>query len=117
MENVTPDALSTTIMLLVGVAAILVSLQKGIEAYHELFRKKSEDHEREQDDRLTVLETNAKDLKTRLDKGDAQFEKLRSDIRELLEVQNVVLMHMITGNSVDKLRIAKDELDAYMTHR
>lgn len=117
MEQLTSDSLRTVILFLIGIASVLVSLQKGIEAYHSLFRKKTEDRERKQDERLTALETNVGDLKARLDKGDKQFEKLRDDIKELLDIQNVVLMHMITGNSTDKLKQTKEQLDTYMTKR
>ena len=117
MENVDLNGLRTTILFLIGVAAVLVSLQKGIEAWHALFRKKVVDRENLQDQRLDALEGTVGELKSRLDTGDESFEKLRRDIGELLNVQNVLLMHMITGNSMDKLKAAKSDLDAYMTKR
>ena len=117
VDNVTLDGLRTTILFLIGVAAVLVSLQKGIEAWNALFRKKTVDREKQQDARLSALEDTVGELQTRLDTGDQSFEKLRLDIGELLNVQNAMLMHMITGNSIESLKDTKKSMDAYMGKR
>lgn len=117
MENVTADGLRTAVLFLLGIAAVLVSLQKGIEAFRLLFRKKAEEREQKQDQRLTALETSVTGLTRRLDKGDKEFDKLRADIGELLSVQSAMLTHFISGNSVDKLRDTKRDLDVYLSGR
>ncbi len=35
----------------------------------------------------------------------------------ILNAMNAILMHEITGNGVDRMRRAKDELDAYISKR
>lgn len=117
MENVTGSGLQAAVLFLLGVAAVLVSFQKGVEAFRMLFRKKAEEREQRQDQRLTALETNVGSLTARLDKGDKEFDKLRADIGELLSVQSAMLTHFISGNSADKLRETKRDLDVYLSGR
>lgn len=117
MENITLSGLESTVLFLLGIAAVLVSIEKGVAAFNSLFKKKTADREAAQDARLTALEGQVKSLSSRLEKGDNQFVKLRSDIGELLAVQNVVLMHMISGNGIETLKQTKADLDNYMASR
>ncbi len=43
VENLTLDNLKVAVLVILGVMALLVSVEKGIEAFHKLFRKRSED--------------------------------------------------------------------------
>ena len=117
LENVTGSGLHAAVLFLLGVAAVLVSFQKGVEAFRMLFRKKQEDRERRQDERITALEGSVAALGARMEKGDKEFDKLRADIGELLSVQSAMLTHFISGNSADKLRETKRDLDEYLSGR
>ena len=63
-------------------------------------------------------------LEKKVEKHDSKFQetdKELSDIKEATKVQNKVLLaiisHAITGNCVDKLREARDELQDYLINK
>lgn len=63
-------------------------------------------------------------MKKKVEEHDSKFQetdKELSDIKEATKVQNKVLLaiisHDITGNSVDKLKEARDELQEYLINK
>ena len=63
--------------------------------------------------RISTLENSMNTVKTRLDKGDEAFQRVSADTSQIMNVLNGMLMHFISGNDTDKLRLVKSELDHY----
>lgn len=139
IEGITPDALWTTIGVLLGLCAIVVLVYKVI----EIARK---EHERKEK-KATLTGQNVTDeiadkvlakLAPRLDKIDQKLAKdkerldshelrlndqekglqrLSKDTAQIMDVLDAMLMHFITGNGQDHLRAVKDNLDRYKNSR
>lgn len=107
----------TTILFILGVFAVLVAIDKGIEAFNHLFLKKKSRQEADQNARLRKMEETLVTHESRLNRGDSHFDAISRDTAQILNVQNAILMHEITGNGIDKLKTVKSELDTYMANR
>lgn len=118
MENVTMHNIQAAVLLLLGIAAILVSLDKGIAAWNHL-RKKDEAALKEKalNDRLIGIESRLSDAETRLERGDRKFDGYSKDMTMVLSVLQAVLIHMYSGNDHEKLRGTIDDLNDYMSRR
>lgn len=111
------SSFQTTILFILGVLAILVAVDKGVDAFKHLFLRRKATQEAGQNDRLKNIEGAIEDHQNRLNAGDRKFDKLSADMAQMLKVQNALLMHEITGNNIDKLKTVKSELDTYMATR
>lgn len=111
------SSLQTTVLFILGVFAVLVAVDKGVEAFQHLFLRRKASQEMSQNDRLHKAEETLEAHHDRLVAGDRKFDKLSADMAQMLKVQNALLMHEITGNGIEKLKTVKSELDTYMTTR
>lgn len=55
--------------------------------------------------------------KRRLDEHDEQIRSLKSDMKEIMLSQNVMLSHMVTNNNTGELKKRQDELSEYLIRR
>lgn len=109
--------LQTTILFLLGVLAVFVAVDKGLDAFRHLFLARKDKREASQLERLERAENRLKQHDERLEAGDRRFDLLAEDLAQVLSVDNALLMHEITGNGIEKLKTVKSELDAYMASR
>ena len=118
MADLTLSNIQTFVLVLLGVAAVIVSIDKGIEAWNNLIGKK-EKAAKEQaiSNRIGALEERMKACEDRLKKGDDKFKSTSADMTMVLEILNTVLLHMYSGNDHDALRNTIDKLNSYMTKR
>ena len=109
MENLTLTDFQTTIAVILAVFAALAVIDKGVAAFKNIFGKGGNAVSK-MDERLETVEDQLEKDKKRLDLAN-------TDMVHVLNAMNAILMHEITGNGVDKLREAKNDLDAYMAKR
>lgn len=107
----------TVLLFVLGVFAVLVALDKGIDAFNHLFLKRKNKHEQDQNERMRKMEETLALHQERLDRGDSHFDSISRDTAQILTVQNAILMHEITGNGIDRLKTVKTDLDKYMANR
>lgn len=114
---VNSSAMQTAILFVLGVFAVIVGFDKGIDAFKHLFLSRKDKREAKQTERLEQTENRLKLHDERLEAGDRKFDTLSEDMAQILKVQNALLMHEITGNGIDRLKTVKSELDSYMATR
>lgn len=101
------DTVVYVIAAIVAVCGILVALVKGWEAWKKISVR----------DRVKNLEGRMTKVEARLKVGDMRFDLQNDDMGHLLNTQQALLLHFITGNNNDKLRTQLTELGNYMTER
>lgn len=67
--------------------------------------------------RVTALETTMGAVEQRLTEGENNFEKIRKDTGQIMDVLDGLLLHFISGNDREKLRSVKQNLDHYKNTR
>lgn len=104
--------------VIAAVCGFIAAIWKGVEAIHKLART-DERAEKEHAQNAAIADLNARMTRCeeRLAKGDVQFGESRTDMTQMLNVLNAMLMHFISGNDHDKLRDVKKELDTYLAGR
>ncbi len=118
MADLTAGNLTVFMLVLLGIAAVIVSIDKGIEAWNHLAGKKEKaEKEKQITERLGGLEDRVRECETRLHRGDEKFRSSSEDMTMVLEILNAVLLHMYSGNDHDKLRDTIGKLNSYMTKR
>ena len=105
--GITFDSILYVIALIVAVAGVLVAIVKGWEAWNKISVR----------DRVKSLEGRMDKVEARLKVGDMRFDLQNDDMGHLLNTQQALLLHFITGNNNDKLRTQLTELGNYMTER
>lgn len=105
--GITFDGVLYAVALIVAVAGVLVALVKGWEAWRKISVR----------DRVKSLEGRMTKVEARLKVGDMRFDLQNDDMGHLLNTQQALLLHFITGNNNDKLRTQLTELGNYMTER
>ena len=105
--GITFDSILYVIALIVAAAGVLVALVKGWEAWRKISVR----------DRVKSLEGRMDKVEARLKVGDMRFDLQNDDMGHLLNTQQALLLHFITGNNNDKLKIQLTELGNYMTER
>ena len=95
------------IAILVAVSGVLVALVKGWEAWKKISVR----------DRVKSLEGRMSKVEARLKVGDMRFDLQNDDMGHLLNTQQALMLHFITGNNNDKLRTQLTELGIYMSER
>lgn len=118
MADISVENLRVFVLVLLGLASIVVAIDKGIDAFNHL-RKKKERVEREKVilDRIGGLEERMDNCEERLRRGDEKFRATSSDLTMMLEILNAVLMHMYSGNDHEELRKTIEKLSSYMSKR
>lgn len=143
IEGITPDALWTTVQVLLGLAAIALVVFKIVE-----FWWKAKDRKQAQQraarltegngvtdeiadkvlaklaPRLDKIESKLENDKQRLDSHELRLNenernlvRISKDTGQILDVLDGLLMHFISGNDHDKLRDVKANLDHYKNGR
>ena len=95
------------IAILVAVSGVMVALVKGWEAWKKISVR----------DRVKSLEGRMSKVEARLKVGDMRFDLQNDDMGHLLNTQQALMLHFITGNNNDKLRTQLTELGNYMSER
>lgn len=103
MKDLTPDALMTFLW----VAAALIAFVLAIWALVEKIRKA----------RQPALDAAQwrRDTDAKLKRDKERIDSLEDGNRVMMRGQIAMLNHIITGNSIDKLKEAKDEMIKYLT--
>ena len=101
------DAVIYAVALLVSLAGILVALVKGWEAWKKISVR----------DRVKLLEGRMEKVEARLSLGDRRFELQSDDLGHLLNTQQALMIHFLSGNDHDKLRDQITALSEYMSQR
>lgn len=101
------DSVIYFVAILVAVSGVLVALVKGWEAWKKISVR----------DRVKSLEGRMSKVEARLKVGDMRFDLQNDDMGHLLNTQQALMLHFITGNNNDKLRIQLTELGNYMSER
>lgn len=101
------DTVIYTVALLVAVSGILVALVKGWEAWRKISLR----------DRVKLLEGRMEKVEARLSLGDRRFELQSDDLGHLLNTQQALMIHFLSGNDHDKLRDQITALSEYMSQR
>jgi len=118
MDNITLANLQSAILLIIGIAGILVSIDKGIEVIQKWRGTKARKAaEKATDERFIKLEERLQACEDRLERGDQKFSYIEEDSKHTLMALNAMLMHFISGNDHEKLKSVKSELDKYMSER
>ena len=118
MEHLTSPELMTFILVMVGLAAVVTAVDKGIDAWKHLSGAKARaEHDVAVDNEIRQLKDRMLAAENRLTLGDQQFDSIETDLTQILTIMNAELMHTITGNSVEALKACKAQLDEYMARR
>lgn len=118
MEHLTSPELMTFILVMVGLAAVVTAVDKGIDAWKHLSGAKARaEHDAAVDNEIRQLKDRMLAAENRLTLGDQQFDSLETDMTQILSIMSAQLLHMITGNGEDALKACKAQLDEYMARR
>lgn len=105
--GITFEGVIYVIALAVAVSGVLVALVKGWEAWKKISVR----------DRVKKLEGRMEKVEARLKLGDKRFDLQNDDMGHLLNTQQALLLHFISGNDHDRLRTQLTELGNYMAER
>ena len=105
--GITFESIIYVIALAVAVSGVLVALVKGWEAYKKISVR----------DRVRQLEGRMEKVEARLKLGDKRFDLQNDDMGHMLNTQQALLLHFISGNDHDRLRTQLTELGNYMSER
>ncbi len=105
--QITFDTVIYIVAVLVAVSGVLVALVKGWEAWKKISVR----------DRVKKLEGRMKKVEARLKLGDKRFDLQNDDMGHLLDTQQTLLLHFITGNDHEKLKSQLTVLGNYMNER
>lgn len=118
MEHLTSPELVTFVLVLLGLAAVVTALDKGLDAWRHLSGQKDrKDRDERIDAEIRNLKERLEKAEERLGAGDKRFDAIETDLTQILTIMNAELMHTITGNSVEALKSVKTQLDEYMARR
>ena len=104
---ITFDTVIYIIAVAVAVSGVLVALVKGWEAWKKISVR----------DRVKKLEGRMKKVEARLKLGDKRFDLQNDDMGHLLDTQQALLLHFISGNDHEKLKAQLQVLGTYMNER
>ena len=105
--GITFEGVIYVIALAVAVSGVLVALVKGWEAWKKISVR----------DRVKQLEGRMEKVEARLKLGDKRFDLKNDDMGHMLNTQQALLLHFISGNDHDRLRTQLTELGNYMSER
>ena len=105
--GITFESVIYVIALAVAVSGVLVALVKGCEAWKKISVR----------DRVKKLEGRMEKVVARLKLGDKRFDLQNDDMGHMLNTQQALLLHFISGNDHDRLRTQLTELGNYMAER
>ena len=105
--GITFEGVIYVIALAVAVSGVLVALVKGWEAWKKISVR----------DRVKQLEGRMEKVEARLKLGDKRFDLQNDDMGHMLNTQQALLLHFISGNDHERLRTQLTELGNYMAER
>lgn len=117
MENVTFDGIKTACLVFLAFGGAIITVDKAVEACKRLFGKgrvDTEDRIKRVKDRIDDDEERLETVEDIVDRHGEDIASIKNDTRQMLIAVNVLLQHEITGNSIDRLKMAKDNLDQYL---
>ena len=118
MDNISVENIRIFVLVLLGIASIIVAIDKGIDAFNHLRRKKERtEREKAVTERMDELDERIEACEERLKRGDEKFVTSSNDMTMVLEILNAVLLHMYSGNDHEKLRDTIEKLGTYMSKR
>lgn len=92
-----------------GFIAALGAASAAVMKWFSPFRKMKDD--------IAKLKEDFKNLKSYQNTDHAELKKVEIGIEKLCKCTLAITDHELTGNSVDKLREAKDEMNNYLIHK
>ena len=95
------------VALVVAVCGVLAALVKGWESYKKISVR----------DKVKDLERRMEKVEARLKLGDKRFDLQNDDMGHMLNTQQALLLHFISGNDHERLRTQLTELGNYMAER
>ena len=101
------DSILYAVAVVVAISGVLVALVKGWEAYKKISVR----------DRVKKREGRMEKVEARLKLGDQRFDLQNDDMGHMLNTQQALLLHFISGNDHDRLRTQLTELGNYMAER
>lgn len=113
MENLTLTDFQTTLVVLLAIFSAIVVIDKGVAACKNLFFKGGSGMEK----RIKTIEEKQTRDYNRVNDMDKQLRRVDDDMEHVLNAMNAILMHEITGNGIDRMKDAKNDLDTYMSKR
>lgn len=135
IEGITPAMLWNFVLVLLGLCAVVILVYKVIEIIrkeHERKQQKAQLNGKDLTDEIAdkVLEKLKPQLEKideklasdkerldsherRLNKDEADLDRIGENTEKILDAMDGLLLHFITGNSVENLRQVKSELDHY----
>lgn len=112
------ETILIVIAAIVVVAEVVTALAKGRKSFNELSGKDQRQAEMAAvKEEIKDLKTRMTDCETRLEQGDRKFDNMRDDLKHMLDAQNAMLLHFISGNDKENLKKVKESLDMYMSSR
>ena len=95
--KITFDGVLYSVAIIVAVCGVLAALVKGWESYKKISVR----------DRVKDLEGRMRKVESRLQLGDKRFELQQDDMGHLLNTQMALMIHLVSGDDLDKLRERK----------
>lgn len=113
MDALTFEGIKTAVVVLLVILGAVGTIGKGLEVIAS-FRKPNKEKETATVQALEDHDEKLANDKRRLDAHEAQLGEMRRMMQVLCVAMKALLSHEINGNSIDKLKTANDQLDAYL---
>ena len=113
MDALTFDGLKTAALVILALFGVVVTIGKGLDVLRG-WRKPRVDRDETTNKTLAEHGRMLENDKRRLDAHETQMDELRKLSQVQCVAMKALLSHEINGNSIDKLRSADDQLDAYL---
>lgn len=105
MDEITPSMIWQAVLVVLALCGVVGTVGKAIDVLRSCF-----DPGRKRDQRLAACEA-------KLDRDHKRLTALEEGNRELCRAMLALLNHEITGNSVDKLKVAQEALTSYLVEK
>ena len=105
--SATYNTILYAVALAVVVAGVLTALLKGWQSWKQISVR----------DRVKKLEGRMDRVEARLTLGDKRFDLQSDDLGHMLNTQQALMLHFLSGNDHDKLREQISALGEYMSQR
>jgi len=118
MADLTWQGAVSALLFLTAAAGLAAALWAGVDALRKLTGADRRRAARSQtESRLRALENRMAACEASLSRDEMRFSFMHQDLTQALTALNALLMHEITGNSIDRLKTVKSSLDAYLSGR
>ena len=135
IEGITPAMLWNFVLVLLGLCAVVILIYKVIEIARKEHERKKQQQQlngrdltdqiadkvmaklspqlKKIDEKLASDKSRLDSHERRLNKNEADLDRIEENTEKLLDAMDGLLMHFITGNSMESLKKVKSELDHY----